>query len=272
MSDSPLANRVRQIQKDIKQIKKDIGPPPEKKDDIAEGQPDMPASPPKGAPSKKPWYKTLSGWKLALEAIAIPFAIGYALVTFFQWQDLRHNFQADERAWVKPTPTADIYGVVANGAPVPWNADSIMVPFWSVTLLNIGKSVAEDIHGHGFLEVLDASKSPSFNFEQPHMTLSLQVLYPQEDYQFRIPLYHPSESPRPLTKDEYDRLMSGDFYLAVYTEITYRDQFGYHWVRMCRFGTRFDTSKFKTAYQGYNTKSCSDWNAVGDGSPPSRTF
>jgi hypothetical protein len=37
--------------------------------------------------SKKPqesWYKRMEGWKTALEIAAIPFAIGYAFVTYFQ--------------------------------------------------------------------------------------------------------------------------------------------------------------------------------------------
>jgi hypothetical protein len=242
-----------------------------KKDDTVERQSDTPPSPTNGNQSKKSWYKTLSGWKLLLEVIAIPFAIAYAIVTFFQWQDLRHNFQVDERAWIRPTPDADINGVFANNAPVPWSSDTVTLPFWPITLKNIGKSIAEDIVGHGLLEVLDNSQPPSLNFYQPHMLMSLQVLYPQDDFKFKIPLYQTSSSPRPLTKNEYDRLMSGDSYLVVYTEITYRDQFGYHWVRMCRWGQGFDKSKIKTQVRNYNTKSCSDWNAVGEGPPPSQS-
>ena len=32
--------------------------------------------------------------------IAIPFAIGYAVVTYRQWRDLHQNFEIDERAWL----------------------------------------------------------------------------------------------------------------------------------------------------------------------------
>lgn len=39
-------------------------------------------------------------WKPTLEIIGIVAGIGYALVTFFQWRDLKHNFVTDERAWV----------------------------------------------------------------------------------------------------------------------------------------------------------------------------
>jgi alkyl hydroperoxide reductase subunit AhpC len=50
--------------------------------------------------SHKPWYKTGQGWKAAIEIIGIAFAVGYAIVTYLQWQDLRHNFIVDERAWL----------------------------------------------------------------------------------------------------------------------------------------------------------------------------
>jgi hypothetical protein len=50
--------------------------------------------------SKRSWYKTAKRWKTIVEMIAIPFAIGYAVVTYRQWRDLHHNFEVDERAWL----------------------------------------------------------------------------------------------------------------------------------------------------------------------------
>ena len=76
----------------------------------------VPPAPSNSPQTQERWYKTLDGWKAALEIVAIPFAIGYAIVTGLQWYDLRHNFQVDERAWIKvetlypPQPTAD-FGV-----------------------------------------------------------------------------------------------------------------------------------------------------------------
>jgi hypothetical protein len=50
-------------------------------------------------------YRTV---KDLLETVAFIFAIGYAVVTFFQWQDARRNFKTDERAWVLPlVPSAE---------------------------------------------------------------------------------------------------------------------------------------------------------------------
>jgi hypothetical protein len=53
-------------------------------------------------------------WKSALEVIAIPFAIGYAIISYFQWRDAAHNFRGDERAWLGPE-TFDM--VIVTGKP-----------------------------------------------------------------------------------------------------------------------------------------------------------
>jgi hypothetical protein len=228
-------------------------------------------SPPKDTEKpQKAWYKTLDGWKKVLEIIAIPFAIIYAIITYFQWQDIRHNFQVDERAWIKSTTDKDINGVYVNGAPVPWTSDTPTFPIWTVTLTNIGKSVATDVHSDGILEIFGNLQTPSMNFPQAHSQSSSKVLYPQQDTQFHITLDQIS-SPLSLTKDEYDKLMDGDDYFVVFTETTYRDQFGQHWSRMCNFAGAFDKSRSKSFVHGFAAKPCSDWNAVGDGPPPGHT-
>ena len=66
--------------------------------------PPSPGNPPK---PEQPRYKTIQGWKSGLELpkvlfeiIAIPFAVGYAIVTYCQWQDLHDNFEVSQRAYV----------------------------------------------------------------------------------------------------------------------------------------------------------------------------
>jgi hypothetical protein len=216
---------------------------------------------------QKAWYKTLDWWKKVLEIIAIPFAIAYAIVTYCQWRDIRHNFQVDERAWIKARTDEDIAGVYVNSVPVPWNGDTATFPLWTVRLTNIGKSVATDIHSDGILEILGNMQTPSMDFPLAHSQFSLKVLYPQEDTLFPVPVGQIS-SPVSLTKDEYDKLMSGDDYFVVFTETTYRDQFGPHWSRMCNASSGpFDKSKSRSFVHGVASKPCSDWNAVGDGQP-----
>jgi hypothetical protein len=109
----------------------------EKKSDPAPRQPtpirDIPPAPKDSPKAKYPWYKTLEGWYYLLGIVGIPFAIGYAVVTYFQWHDLRNNFVKDERPYVM------IGGAFQN-------QDSAIaegrVPCWNIAFSNYGKSPA----------------------------------------------------------------------------------------------------------------------------------
>ena len=84
----------------------------------------------------KPWYKTLDGWKTFLEIVGIPFGIGYAVVTYCQWRDLKENFRNDQRPYVLST----------NAEPA---ADSPLLigklQFWQLQTANYGKSPAINV-------------------------------------------------------------------------------------------------------------------------------
>src|SRR5262249_13591166 len=68
--------------------------------------PDIPPTSLNTNPTRKPWYKRpfAKGAKAVLEIIAIPFAIGYTVITAVQLHDLRQNFAAEQRAWLKFEP------------------------------------------------------------------------------------------------------------------------------------------------------------------------
>jgi hypothetical protein len=209
--------------------------------------------------TNSPWYKTLNGWKVRLEVIAIPFAIGYAVVTYFQWRDLRHNFQVDERAWIKVRPVKelkDIEGVNDTSKPIGW----------PITVSNIGKSVAFDIHADAALEVLDKTTPPSFDFSRPHFTMDLAFIFPQEEVKFDVFV---GGGPQILSKDDHDGLTSGNRYLAAYSQTVYRDQFGEHWIRSCSWTGAFAEFESVTSMHTFASKPCVDWNAAGEGPPPS---
>ena len=65
--------------------------------------PEVPPTPPDTPKTKSPWYKSREKWEIAktvLEVVAIPFAIGYAVVTYRQWRDLQGNFEVEKRPWI----------------------------------------------------------------------------------------------------------------------------------------------------------------------------
>lgn len=117
MSDKSVNHRLTKLEKSVSSLELAISQPRQsdqtsvskqadsgQENDAADRQSalhsEIPPTPDNSAQPKKPWYKTMNGWKTLLEVIGIPFAIGYAVVTFCQWRDLRHNFQVDQRAWV----------------------------------------------------------------------------------------------------------------------------------------------------------------------------
>lgn len=83
---------------------------------------------------KNKWYKTSQGWISVLKVASMVAGIAYALVTFYQWRDLRHNFVVDSRAWVMPFEykrTTDFSGNVVGA---------------NLFYKNTGKTPALDLH------------------------------------------------------------------------------------------------------------------------------
>lgn len=226
------------------------------KDNAASGEP---AAIPKVDPapsntdqSKHPWYKTVQGWKSLLEVVAIPFAIGYAVVTFQQWHDLRHNFEVEERAWLKID-----YAVPDN---ITSNAAV------EIRITNIGKSVALRGVADTMLEIVDSKNDPSFEPVAYHYKTSLPPLFPADKQTFTVTRTpnNPDGSPRPLTGTELQGLTTGHSYLAVYGRVVYLDQFGMHWTRYC---TWHSYAQGPNANSVFSAGACVNWNAVGDGRP-----
>jgi hypothetical protein len=174
MPDGRLNGRVADLEKTIARIERKINhleskidAPREKnetgvspqsaatqKDNAAERQAltesKFPPSPPHSNQPNKPWYKTMEGWKPALELIAIPFAIGYAIVTWYQWRDLRRNFETDERAWI----AVDLL----SSAPAVGQPLKIVL-----TMSNTGKTFARQVQ---LCDIQDDAAVGSMTFPQ----------------------------------------------------------------------------------------------------------
>jgi hypothetical protein len=78
-------------------------------------------------------------WKRGLSVAAGLATVGYAVITWHQWRDLRHNFQVDQRPWIDITdfrPMDKWY----------WNATAgTFIVNMSFTLRNTGKTPAIDV-------------------------------------------------------------------------------------------------------------------------------
>jgi hypothetical protein len=152
---------------------------------FSEGAPSYAREPHETSDHAIPWWRRIwrvivrvfkwPRWKPVLEIIGLFAAVWYATVTHLQWQDARHNFQVDERAWIKAKTLNDINGVIMKGSIVPWNGETLIV--WPVRLSNVGKSVATDIHSDVMLELLDSQQSPSLDFSKPHSQVDVSIFF-----------------------------------------------------------------------------------------------
>jgi len=199
--------------------------------------------------TKHRWYRPFEWWKSRLEIIAIFAGVGYAFVTYFQWRDLHHNFEVDQRAWIKVD-----YGPVTSTPVVP-----IRMKF-----TNVGKSPALRISIDVVVETVQSKMGPSFVPAQKHTEAISALLFPNDSpIDLLAELFNDSNgSARALTEAEVQSLVDGKSYLAIYGQVIYADQFGVHWTHFCSWKA-YSTAK-------YEARSCIMWNAVGDGNPPQK--
>lgn len=196
--------------------------------------------------------------RFVVEWVTLVFVIVYAGITGWiayinhsQWKDLRHNFAAQERAWIE----------IKEVDPPPKIDEDTVFNAWGVKITNPGKSIALEVHIYGHMEIVDKEMSPSFSFPENHFfQIDGAAFFPGSEGTFPIG-FDQFPNPRALTKDEIQTLLRGDAYLAAYVEVLYRDQFGWHWTRYC--GWR--GFAYRITY--FQSRSCVVWNTVGDGKP-----
>lgn len=182
--------------------------------------------------------------------IAASGAILYGWIAFSQWRDLRHNFEVDQRAWLK---------VEVEMPARPLNSQTPVV----VTVRNVGKSPALKLFGGVIVQVVDAKSAPSYppSGKGEMRQVAVNMIFPADLTTFssgRTP-NNLDGTMRPLSDDEMRSLSAGDSYLAAFGIIAYQDQFGDHWTRFCA------PKSYQAEPKDFYWRSCILWNAVGDG-------
>jgi hypothetical protein len=191
------------------------------------------------------WYNSRQWWKSKsfqwykdrFEIIALIAGIGYAVVTYLQWRDLRHNFTLDERSWIE-------FKLKDEKAPVS-SFDSAYLP---VDMINIGKTPARNVVIISNGEVLARDAAPSFNYSNGLQTTTvLGLLFPN------MPLDIHAGNLIPLSEKQRLDLASGKAYIVGYAIVTWGDIFGTsHWMHFC--------ARHTFAAGTTNAKTCSDYN------------
>ena len=154
-------------------------------------------------------------WKRVIVVLAGVLGIAYATINYNQWQDTRHNFETDQRAWVYPA-SADVPDSLAGLDKL------VAIP---MTLVNSGKSPAYAIHLNAALELVGRTDAPSFTFETPHSGSIVPILFPGKEHRLTnlSAFFYDvgSVNPRHLLMPEVVGLIGGDSYIALVALIQY---------------------------------------------------
>ena len=172
-------------------------------------------------------------------AVAAGFALIYAAITYLQWQELRHNFTIDERAWIEVKDT---------------NTSSKLSDYRGahthVVMSNFGKSPALNIRVRTAGEILPANTPPSLLYGRG-VTVSTGDLFPG------VPLDITVGDTVDMTEQQRQSLETGRSYLAMYGVAQFSDIFGKeHATTFCVWRA------FGKSPVGYAAKPCTDYNSV----------
>jgi hypothetical protein len=182
------------------------------------------------------------GFKGFLEMVGLLAGIGYAIVTYCQWRDMRRSFEFEHRAWIKIS------------CPLPSDLNKLLST--KAEAKNFGKSIALRLDMYARMMVVRKGAVPPFDTTGPILHSHAHALFPSDMQELPI-----NQSGRPggpsLTPADFESLRSGNAYVVVYGGAVYKDQFGPHWTRFCNW----------TAYADgdYSADACVSYTSVGDG-------
>lgn len=178
------------------------------------------------------------------------------VVTAFIFYGQFREMRLDTRPWIQVKPTLQI-PMLQVGAPI-----SIPMSF-----VNVGKTPAKRFLAYMFIEVVDTDKSPHLPNPEgadkgTYTFITTGVVFPTVSFDTVAKLMKPTSETtgetRPLTDSEYQRLMQGQAYLAVYSVAFYRDAFNVrHWTTFCGWHY-FQEGKLS------GPRACIDYNNVDD--------
>jgi hypothetical protein len=169
------------------------------------------------------WGRQLTWWKPRFEVIAVFFAIGYAVVTYFQWRDQARNFKQSQRPWVGAYFKSPVFKV-EQGSPI----------VYSFAIHNFGQSPALNAQTKHQIEVIpnkNDGNSAEWNKTQQVMDNIDTTAQPDNQTIFNgqdvpvigtsYPVFWPEVGPKQAEAIQNETLI-----LALFGKVTYSDIFG----------------------------------------------
>lgn len=136
---------------------------------------------------------------------------------------------------------------------------------FDLTFANVGKVPARTIAMDMGVEVLDNLQPAALNFGSFHYSVTSNILFPGRESRTAAILYapgakvnDPSNAAVVISPALRRELENGTKYIVVYSQVTFADNFGNHWLRYCGWLT------FSYKPNTYASKNCVDYNGTGD--------
>jgi hypothetical protein len=199
------------------------------------------------------WRSDPDWWMVIFTFLAVVFAGVSALFFYWQLQDTHAQLseaqktaRLEQQAWIQIAKVNEKMEIHPN--------EPFTVP---IRMTNTGKIPASKILSDAYLEIVEKDHSPTFDLKRTHAGNFGGVLFPSNKFDIDAKWLLPNSSianPSVLPQEIYDRLMSGEAYVAVYALLEFSDSYGDHWQRWCQW-QGFHTGEF-------HAKSCVDFNAV----------
>jgi hypothetical protein len=149
-----------------------------------------------------------------ITAIGVVGAFVYAGITYLQWRDLQHNFEADERAWIAFNFAFDSERKFSEGhtmTPGKMFDGNVVMRFE-----NSGKSPILRTEVHTWVEILDHNATPTFSLDTIHPIGRFGPIFPGKFMDANIRRHNPRDgSEFNPTDRELDDLKEGRDYVGI---------------------------------------------------------
>jgi hypothetical protein len=173
-----------------------------------------------GAGASKGWWKRWKPSKRIIGTAGVIAGIGYAVITYCQWRDVRNNFLLDQRAWL---------GITRIDA----NLDPSKPTNILIHVSNSGKTMARRARSNHIVECLPRGAPPQF-LDAEGKTASSTVIAPGSERVFTHVNICSSKTDGEEEPARVRDVLTGALDLYVYGTIWYEDIFGTgHWTTFC---------------------------------------
>ena len=218
----------------------------------------------------KQWWKTKWAQMTPAEMISVllTFSIAgatayYAVVAGHQWDAMKESNRINlramgvyQRAWIQVMGSTTKFD-----ASDPDHVRVLLTLFFK----NIGKTPARKIRAQVVTQNLLNSEAPTFEYSgKPRTTSTIGIAFPDEMQPMRPQLLEDDPNrpgrarERTLSRAEYQALVNGDAWIAIYASVEYEDAFHIqHWTHYC-------TWTALVAGRDVTAKSCTDYNNTDD--------